>query len=244
MSAEYCMCCREPDLRPRSAIDRFAALWHNEIIQKRLSTDWYKDVRKIDMGLSLAAGRIRQHGGAVIGKQSSSAGGKAEQQLQQQQPAGVRPALDLKAAYADIETLANARSALKPIQKAAARVTQINGSPTFYVDGIISSLAECVQAVGVPHNKKSQSSPSDTQNALLSAISNCNRKPSTAATCNGGSSVGTSASSAGSKPPKTKHSAHQKSPLSIGSAVGKKPRPPKPPKSAKKSSSSSSTRKN
>ena len=215
------MCCREPDLRPRTAIDRFAALWHNQVIQKRLATDWYKDVRKIDMGLSLAAGRIRQDAllalrGRIAGASASGVAGDGKQPL------------DLKSAYADIQTLANARSDLKPIQKAAARVTKTPGSPRFYVDGIIRSLTDCMDAVG----DNVRPPPPEKHNALLMAISNCDKHSSSG----GGGGIGgdsTSAGAAGVGPAAIKQQPDYGTSLTIGSAVGKKS------KSGKKSGGSS-----
>lgn len=122
MSVEYCMCCRTPELAPRLAIDRFGALWHNDAIQLRLATQWYKEVRRIDIDLCKQFEKLQACAGLAAGHSQVREIIKAMRGLEQQ------------------------RSSLKPIQKASARITEKSDGPQFYAEGIKQMLAACAES--------------------------------------------------------------------------------------------------
>ena len=122
MSVEYCMCCRTAELQPRLAIDRFDALWHNDAIQLRLATQWYKEVRRIDIDLKKQSEKLQACAGLAAGHPQ------------------------IKEIIKTMRGLEVARSSLKPIQKASARITEKSDGPQFYAEGIKKVLAACEEA--------------------------------------------------------------------------------------------------
>jgi len=122
MSVEYCMCCRTPELEPRLAIDRFDALWHTDAIQLRLATQWYKEVRRIDIELGKQSEKLQACAGLAAGH------------------------AQVKEIIKTMRGLEAARSSLKPIQKASARITEKTDGPQFYAEGIKKVLVACAEA--------------------------------------------------------------------------------------------------
>lgn len=151
MSVEWCANCRDPDSRePRSSIDRFNMLWQNDVIQNRLVTDWYKDVRQIDAALHSAAAQLSS-------AMCFGSGGMA--------------AVTVMATMEEIARLVESRAATKSIQKSTARTTskQALGAQAFY----IANIQEKLQLAQEAASEKSSMSTAITK--LVDAVINFRR---------------------------------------------------------------------
>ena len=116
LSNDCCSHCRDPtkDNDVRVAIDRFDLLWASKVIQNRLTNDWFKDVRKIDNQLISVARQLRS--------------------LAPTDPA-------VASINVELLSLSQARSALRPIQKALDRRTKSSATHPLFAERIAACIA-------------------------------------------------------------------------------------------------------
>jgi hypothetical protein len=123
---------------------RFSLLWDNDTIQKRLQTEWYKDVKQIDADLYHATTRLS----ATVA-------------------AGAAGLSGVSAILEEISRLAQRRQETKSIQKSADRITNRGpGAPRFYSEVIVERLQEVQRLVATDQPLQ------DGVDALINAVVN------------------------------------------------------------------------